>query len=158
MKTLHELHDILESEIKKVTRKGDITPAELEAMYKAVDIIKDITTIEAMKKAEEDEDGVWRSWHGNSYDEMPMHKDGAHSNRYYPPYMHTYDATADGMHEASNARGRDAKGRYTSRDMRYSRAEAKDKMIEKLERMMDSTTSAKDREVIRSCIEDLEKE
>lgn len=147
MKSLHDLQEILDEQIKKVTRKGDITPPELEAMYKAVDIIKDITTIEAMQNAEKD-----TTRRGNSYgdNDMPVH-----STRYYPHYMY-YDNTPnnDGM---SNAQERDAKGRYTSRGMRYSRAEAKDKMVEKLEKMLDSTTSAKDREIIRTCIEDLEK-
>ena len=193
MKALTDLKEILEDQVKKITKKGDITPAELTNMNMAVDIIKDINTIEAMKKAEAEwQDGEYsqrgysreHSMRGGSY------ADG-HSERYlpYPMYSYTpvWNQHPDDMHEmhsermyrdgmsgdgrrgrdadndgrysetgSSYRRGRDARGRYTSRDYRYSRAEAKDRMIEKLEKMMNETTSAKDREIIKDCIEDLE--
>ena len=192
MKALTDLKEILEDQVKKITKKGDITPAELTNMNMAVDIIKDIDTIEAMKKAEAEwQDGEYsqrgysreHSMRGGSY------ADG-HSERYLPYSMYSYapvwnhpddmhemhsermyrdgmssdgrrgrDADNDGRYSetgSSYRRGRDARGRYTSRDYRYSRAEAKDRMIEKLEKMMNETTSAKDREIIKDCIEDLE--
>ena len=78
-----------------------------------------------------------------------------HSERMYRDGM-SGDGRRGSETGGSYRRGRDARGRYTSRDYRYSRAEAKDKMIEKLEKMMNETTSVKDREIIRDCIEDLE--
>lgn len=50
MKAMIELKDLLEEEIYKIVRKGDITPTELERLDDAVDIIKDIETICAMKE------------------------------------------------------------------------------------------------------------
>ena len=51
MKVMNDLYEILEDELKKIAKKADISPQELENAYKAVDIMKDIETIKAMKEA-----------------------------------------------------------------------------------------------------------
>jgi hypothetical protein len=45
MRALKELKELILSEVDKVNQKNDITPGELETMYYAVDIIKDIDEI-----------------------------------------------------------------------------------------------------------------
>jgi hypothetical protein len=55
MKELYDLCDKLKGEIRMINTKGDISPTELERTYKAVDIIKDIKTIEAMEDYSDDE-------------------------------------------------------------------------------------------------------
>ena len=53
MEILYETKDLLCEELEKINKKHDIgNMAELEVIYKAVDIIKDITTIEAMEEAD----------------------------------------------------------------------------------------------------------
>ena len=52
MDVLYDLKDMLCKELDKIVDKKDINPTELEIAYKAVDIIKDITTIEAMEEAD----------------------------------------------------------------------------------------------------------
>ena len=52
MEILEDLKDMLCHELDKIVEKKDINPTELEVAYKAVDIIKDITTIEAMEEAD----------------------------------------------------------------------------------------------------------
>ena len=52
MEILEDLKDMLCQELDKIVEKKDINPTELEVAYKAVDIIKDITTIEAMEEAD----------------------------------------------------------------------------------------------------------
>lgn len=53
MEILYELKDLLCEELERINKKHDISNmAELEVAYKAVDIIKDITTIEAMEEAD----------------------------------------------------------------------------------------------------------
>ena len=52
MEILDDLKDMLCHELDKIVEKKDINPTELEVAYKAVDIIKDITTIEAMEEAD----------------------------------------------------------------------------------------------------------
>ena len=126
MNELYDLCENLKDEIKELNKKGDISPTELERAYKAVDIIKDIKTIEAMEEA------------GSSY------ADGGHSNHMPYPYYY-YDEPGmsnartgrdgDGDGRYSERRGRDAMGRYTSRDDGYSRAEDKEQMMRQIEQM-----------------------
>lgn len=50
MKAIIDLKDLLEEEVAKIVRKGDVTPTELERLDEAIDIIKDIETICAMRE------------------------------------------------------------------------------------------------------------
>ena len=53
MEILYELKDLLCEELEHINKKHDFSNmAELEVAYKAVDIIKDISTIEAMEEAD----------------------------------------------------------------------------------------------------------
>lgn len=52
---LMDLKGLLGDKIEEVVRRGDLSSSELECMDKAVDIIKDIETIEAMRNYGEDE-------------------------------------------------------------------------------------------------------
>ncbi len=55
MHALEHLKETLEDEIKNINKKGTMTSADLDMIYKAVDVIKDIETIEAMREYGEDE-------------------------------------------------------------------------------------------------------
>lgn len=109
---LYDLCDILKKNVREVVAKGDINPSELESMYKAVDIIKDIKTIEAME-------------------------DAGYSNTY--PYMgdaeYRHSMMRGNSYENSYRRGRDSIGRYTSRDngMDYSRDDDKESVMRQIE-------------------------
>lgn len=133
MDELYDLCDNLKDEIKELTKKGDISPTELDRAYKAVDIIKDVKTIEAMQDAKHSYDGQG---------------DGGHSNRMpYPYYYYDEpgvsnarrgrDGDGDGRYseDGSYRRGRDAMGRYTSRDGGYSGHEEKEQMMRQIEEM-----------------------
>ncbi len=222
MKALNDLKEMLEDEIKKITKKGDITPQELDSMYKATDIIKDIETIDAMKEYGEDAEmsedkysqrgGSYRTnGRGMNYSRNYSQNDG-YSEMMMPRYMpYAYgpvwnqnqpdmqemnmmnkqgqrgsydysnagrqgrDGDGDGQYSedgGSYRRGRDARtGRYVSRDGgsyddssynsyrrggRYSRHTEKERMIEKLETMMDSASSERERQAIMKCIDELQ--
>jgi hypothetical protein len=60
MRVLYDIQDKMEDELKSICRKEEITSTDLENIYKIVDIVKDITTVEAMHKA--DNDGYSRGW------------------------------------------------------------------------------------------------
>lgn len=237
MKSLESLKELLEDEVKKIAKKGDISPQELDSVYKAVDVIKDITTIEAMKKAEEQDSMMSQQSNasGNSYNygggqsNNSNNYGGNQSNNYnqsngynsntgnsmnqsnnqsmnqsngymMPYYPMTYtgavwnrdqmdmmggsnargsygsynsyeqsnarqgrDGDGDGRYSEDNSyrRGRDAHGRYTSRDSYdysrdYSRHTEKERMLSKLETMMDEATTDKDRRAIQQCMDKLE--
>lgn len=147
MKELNEMKEVLTDQIKKISMKGDaISPQELDNAYKAVDIIKDIATIEAMEKAEEREMMEGRSYdysYGNStrpyfhmyprgsYEGSYDSYDGRSMNRgSYDGYQgggqsnarRGRDGDGDGRYseDYSGRRGRDPQtGRYVSRDGSY---------------------------------------
>lgn len=117
-KVLEDMKELLEEQLKKINRKGDaITPQELDSAYKAIDILKDIETIYAMKKADEQysyEKG------GTSYGRYPYMTDSyEYGVSRMEPYSRTgRDRDGDGRYsEESYARGRNPMtGRYVSRD------------------------------------------
>lgn len=109
MDSLYALKDLLCDEIGDIVEKNDITPTELERAYKAVDIIKDIVTIDAMESSE---------YSYNSYDDgMSYARGGGYSGR------------RDSMGRYSRN-----SGRY-SRNRGYSRADEKEAMLDKIEEM-----------------------
>ena len=165
MKALHDLKEILEDEIKNMTKKGDITPQELENAYKITDILKDIETIKAMQEAGEYGEysrAYEYSREGGSYD-------GGYSQRMYPMYYDEHsmdysqarrgrDGDSDGRYseDGSYRRGRDAMGRYASRD--YSRHTEKEKMIDQLNNlMMNAQMSDREKAMVKDCISQLDK-
>lgn len=107
---LYTLCEVLTKEIRNLINKNDINPTELERLYKAVDIIKDIKTIEAME-------------------------DYGTSNMYPYSYDNGMSYTRAGMidHNGSYRRGRDSMGRYASRDDGYSRHDDKEHMLQQIE-------------------------
>ena len=154
MRALEDMCEVLEGQIREISKKGDaISPQELDNAYKAVDIIKDIKTIEAMKKA--DEQGMFegRSFDGNSmdmsYGSMRMPYPHMMYNRpIYGSYNDSYDGNSmarrgrdgdgDGRYseDYSGRRGRGADGRYVSRDSYgYSGHEDKEELKRKIQEM-----------------------
>ena len=145
MRALDDMCEVLEYQIREISKKGnDISPQELDNAYKAVDIIKDIKTIEAMQKAEES--GMFDGYSGADYSygsmrmpyphmmyNRPMYgsyEDGGNSNASYEGSYRSYeggnsmagrrgmDGDGDGRYseDYSGRRGRGADGRYVSRD------------------------------------------
>ena len=120
MEILYELKDLLCEELDKINKKHDIgNMAELEVAYKAVDIIKDISTIEAMEE------------YGDEYS--------------YDDDM-SYARNRDSMGRYSSRRGRRSYdgGNYSNRrsyndgmqmDRGYSGAESKEEMMRKIDEM-----------------------
>lgn len=156
MRALEDMCEVLEGQIREISKKGDaISPQELDNAYKAVDIIKDIKTIEAMKKA--DEQGMFD---GRSFDNSMDYSYGS-MRMPYPHMMYnrpmygsyeggSYDGNSmaragrdgdgDGRYseDYSGRRGRGADGRYVSRDggsYGYSGAESKEEMKRKIQEM-----------------------
>ena len=140
MKVLYDIQDMLEDELKKISKKEEITSTDLDNIYKMVDIVKDVTTVDAMHKAEQD--GYSRDYardYSRGYSD-----DYANAYGSYNSYARRgRDGDGDGRYseDGSYRRGRDAMGRYTSRDMGrsnrggYSRADDKEQMLEKIEQM-----------------------
>ena len=95
--------EILEDQMKKIIKKGDITPAELDNLYKASAIVLDFETKEAMKKAEEQgQEGQSNDYSGRRMDGRSYNRedyDGRQSN-HYPWWM--YNSMTGGNRDMSN--------------------------------------------------------
>lgn len=150
MHVLEDLSYVLEDMIEPIAKKQDISPTELENVYKAVKTMNYIETIKAMKDYGNSNDSSYRGSYDGSYNSYEgMSNRGSYegnSNRY--------------SEDNSYRRGRDAMGRFTSRDGMsrdgYSRHEEKEQMISKLEKMMQNATSENERQTIRECIRKIE--
>lgn len=126
--SLMRLYELLGQELKRIVDKGSISPAELENAYKAVCLMEKIDEMTGM--------------------------DGGYSETGY-----SYDD-----HWRSGRRGRSpVTGRYISRNGRSMRSmnensghSIKDRMISRLEHMMDETDSDYERDEISSYIRKLE--
>lgn len=133
MRLMDDLAEMLEKELKNIVKQDSITPQSLEVVDKAVDIIKDIETIKAM-----------RGEFGSEY-----------SNRGYYDYIGD-----DGYSMARDRYGRYASRDYSSNMMhsnrRYSRHDETEAMIAKLESMSEVTDDPRIRRAIDQCITKLE--
>lgn len=144
MKYLEKLKEALCEELDKFAKSGDITVNSLEKIHKLTDTIKNIDKI------------------------MMLEEDGGYSEGYM----------GDGiMYGSSYARGRryakrDSMGRYSkdggySEDedyserrigRGYSRDEATDRMMTRLGEMMSETDDPKQRETLKKCMRELERD
>lgn len=169
-----ELKQLLEDQICKILKKGDITPQELDSLYKASAIMLDMETEKAMKGSEIKEEYEmshrgsynmggqsnhypWFMYHdndmshrGNSYT-MPIDQMTTYNHAYDGAYAGAYDASQE--NEYSGRRGRSMRtGRYVSRDSE------KERMIGKLEDMMENAPTEKERRVLQQCVDKLEQQ
>ena len=162
-----ELKQLLEEQICKILKKGDITPQELDSLYKASAIMLDMETEKAMKESEEGGYSQRMSYMNGQSNHYPwfMYQDRGMSNRgnSYSMNMNTYDNAYDGAYDGaydasqennySGRRGRSARtGRYVSRDS------GKERMIEKLEDMMEEAATDKERRALQQCVDKLEQQ
>lgn len=91
MRVYEDICDMLHAELEQIAQKRELTSSALEIMDKAVDIVKDIKTIEAMEKSGYSERYMYGDTMGYGYD------------------------TGNNYSNASYNRKRDSMGRY-SRD------------------------------------------
>lgn len=150
-KTLEHLKETLEDEIKKIVKKGDITPAELESVKNAVCTID---MIENMGMGGQSE-GYSNRRMSLYYDNMPSYRgsyDHAYNN-YRDPYYDNY-------HGDSYERGRSpVTGRYISNgsyERGYSGHSIKDRMIARLEDMYDDAKTEHERQVVSETIQKIQ--
>ena len=141
MHIIYEIKDRMEDELKRLNKKETWTCDDVAIIGEMMDYIKDVETVDAMKNYESQD---WMNGYSRGYDE-----DYSMTRM---PYGRSYD---DRMSREGNrsygdnsyARGRDAMGRYTSRD------DEKHDMINHLRTMMDNARTPEERESYRSAIE-----
>lgn len=163
MKVLSDIKDLIEEELKDIKKRGSLTPAELESVYKAVQTIKYIDDIcdKDNKENEFDENGYSGRMSGyhmkpsmmysGSY--VPMIDDSAYTTAAYHmrPNYDNYRANS-GCYDRDRYSGRSD---YSDRNHMYTREGATSHMVSKLEDMMDTACTERERDAIRSCINKL---
>ena len=127
MQTFDNAERILLKEFDEIIQKGGFSQADVDNMYKIVDIIKDMCEI--TEKKNETEYG----YSGRMNGMMP------YDSRYYN--IHSYRG---GNSYRNN-------GNYNM-DGRYSRTDGKEHMIENLYGMMDQASTDAERNAIQDCI------
>lgn len=136
MRTYDKIKDMLCNELDEIAKKNELTSNNLEIIYKAADILKDLTSVEAMEQE-----------YPSGYS-----KDGGYSNGYYeryPFYMYEGEGNSYARGRGTYA-NRDSMGRYSRDSHEYSR-DSRDATSE-LQRMMDNAKSDKEREALRQAI------
>lgn len=129
-KLYEDVKKLLHGEINAIVMKGSISPTELESLYKAVDILKDLCEIEEKETDMEEGYSGRVGYPGRVYSGgMPYRYD----DRYYD------------IHAYRGGQNRDSMGRY-------SRGDAKTHMIEGLYSMMGDTDSEAEKGAIQDCI------
>ena len=168
-KTMEHLKETLEDEIKKIVKKGDITPAELESVQKAVctmDMIEKIGRGEQSEGMMTGRDSYGYSGRNMAYHHMPAYGSygdeyGDHSGRRYYHDSYGYDGSYNGD---SYRRGRSpVTGRYISRGDDhmsyrdgYSGHSIKDRMVARLEDMIDEAKTDHERQMVSDWINRLQ--
>lgn len=138
MEYMHELKEKLCDELEEIARKGELGAGDLEIVHKLTDTIKNLGKIEML----EDDGGYSQA--GNWEIEGRAYNRGSSYARRKRDSMGRYSRD-----------GRMMRGGYRDGRM-YSRAEAKEDIMEKIEDMMDDA-DPKEKEILRRAMDQLEK-
>ena len=134
MEYMYELKEKLCRELEEVARKPEMGAGDLELIHKLTDTIKNIDKIDALEDGGYSSDGDWEMEGRGRYNRGSSYA----------------------------RRKRDSMGRYSREwrdgrmDGRYSRDDAKERMIDQMEQLMNGTQNEREREIIKRAMEQLE--
>lgn len=137
MRALEDMKKLLESELEKINKKGDINAAELEVATKVVCLLEKIATIESMESASYEDE----------YSERRYSNNGIYGGYYWPDRM--------SYNDNSYRNNYPMRGRGSSYDSRkgYSMHDEKEMLIRKMEDLLQDAQSEKERKAIIDHIE-----
>ena len=150
MQALMKLRDMLMDELEEITERGPLTESSLGIVQKLTHSIKSIDTICAMEEQSRESRESRDGYSGRRYRDGSQ--DGSRESRDYSGRRYRDGGTS--------GRRRDSMGRFRdggSSGRRYSRDEARDKMISGLEEMMPEVSPEAQR-AIEKTISALEQE
>lgn len=136
MQVLTDLCYLLEDEVGQVVRKGELSPTELDNIYKAMKTMYYTKSIEAMDGYSEGYAEGYARGNSNNYA-------GGNSNNYARG-----NSSYGGSYGNSN-------GNSYGNSRRYSR-HSKEEMLEELDQMLAKTSSEAERRTIMECIRKIE--
>ena len=151
MEYIEKIKKMLCKELDEYAMKGKLTMADLDAVHKLTDTVKNLDKIEML---EGESDGYseargGRSYmHGSSYDDDMMYSERRGRGR---------NARRDSMGRYSSDMGSSYNDYSEARtDRRYSRDDAKDHMMNKLGEMM-SSADEEQREILKDAMRKIER-
>ncbi len=134
MKVYDHIKDMLCDELEEIAKKKELTTNSLDVIYKSVDVLKDIKTIESMEMEYPSEGYSQDGYSRGFYERMPVY---------------AYD---DGTHSYARGRGsnakRDSMGRYSSDGYSMDTRE-------ELQRLMTNAQNDREREAIRKALDSM---
>lgn len=152
MEILTDLKKLIKKELRKNVEKGTLSPQEIDSVNKAVDSLEKIAKTEqicneldAAKKNPDMYSGAF--YNIRNFPQMPPPMSYNSYGNYMPP---NWDSASNRNMDSdwSGERGRNMHtGRFTSRD-NYSGHSINDRMVDQLEKMMDSANSEFERQQI----------
>lgn len=164
-KNLNSLKELLNEEIKKVVKKADITPVELENMTKTLCLIEKIKMVE-------DADESWEVGQSGGYYPLRSYGMSGRQSGYYDGmsgrqsgYYNDMSGRQSGYYDGMSGRrirsastgrymsgdnmsGRNSGNSYGMPDPGYSGHSIKDRMVAKLESMYDEAKTDHERQII----------
>lgn len=144
-KAMHELREMLNSELEKITHKGELNPTLLDMVDKLTHSIKSIDTIVAMEEYADDDYDDYSYEGGSSY----ARGRGRNARR---DSMGRYSRDGGSYRGGSYRYNRDGYRRG------YSRDEGKEEAKQQLQELMGMATDPKVRMAIQRAMEEMEKE
>ena len=138
MRVYDDIKTMLCDELEEIAKKKELTTNSLEVLYKGIDILKDISTIEVMEQ------------------EYGYSNDG-YSGR-MPVYMYDDGASyarGRGRYAQRDSMGRYADGHDYSRDNYSREGYSRDGMKDELRMMMDRARTDKEREALRKAMDSM---
>ena len=151
MEYIEKIKKMLCKELDEYAMKGKLTMADLDAVHKLTDTVKNLDKIEMLEGESEgySEARGGRSYmHGSSYDDDMMYSERRGRGR---------NARRDSMGRYSSDNGMSYENYSEERmDRRYSRDDAKDHMMNKLGSMMEDA-DPNQREILKDCMRKLER-
>lgn len=138
MKSMNELKATLCRELEEISKREELSANTLDSVHKLIATIKNIDKIIMLgEDGGYSQDGDWEA--RGSYG-----RESSYAGRRGKHYVRGHYSRDDGYYNDE---------RY---NRKYSRDDAKGKMIEKLERIMDETDGMREREIIERCISQIE--
>lgn len=144
------LKDMIESEVKEIEKQGGLNTQSVDQLFKLMTIIKDA---DKCIEREKGESGMSGGSYGNSNRQSRASYGGSYGS--YDSYDGNSGARRgrDGDGDGRYSEGRYSRGRSYESSYRYSRDGEKQKMIQKLEMLMDEPMGEEERMAIIDCIE-----
>lgn len=144
MRVYGQIKDMMCDELAQISRRNSLDMNNLEVIYKAVDVIKDIDTIEAMEGLT----GRGKDEFGYSYAGNSMTGNDGYSG-FYPIRGYSFE-----QGRGQNAQ-RDAQGRYMDGYSQNGYYMSGSNTKEELKKLMERATNETEKEAIRVALESM---